>query len=98
MNASAGGAAYSACARSGLADIRRLADVAAGEPGDDGRVEIVIPSTPSSPRRPAPGGFRSRIFAGSRGRRGVPLYRRPGLLRALYEVTRASASGSPADP
>jgi hypothetical protein len=28
-----GGAAYSACARSGLADIRRLADVAAGEPG-----------------------------------------------------------------
>ncbi|HEY1322262.1 MAG TPA: hypothetical protein VGF32_18545, partial [Streptosporangiaceae bacterium] len=65
---------------------------------DDGRVEIVISLDAIEPRRSAPGGFRSRISAGSRGRRGVLFTGWLGLLRALYEVTGASAGGSPADP
>ncbi len=92
-------AAYSACVRGGLADIRRLADVAAGKPGDDGQVEILISLDAIAP----PAG-RLRVTSGS----GSALGREEdqeirftgwlGLLRALYEVTGAPAGGSSADP
>lgn len=70
-----------------------------GDPGDDGRVEIVISLDAIEP----PVG-RLRVDSGPgsvSGRGDAGEFRFTGwlgLLRALYEVTGASADGPPADP
>ena len=70
-----------------------------GNPGDDGRVEIVISLDAIEP---PVGWLRLASGPGSAAGRGDDKEFRftgwLGLLRALYEVTGASADGSPADP
>lgn len=70
-----------------------------GNPGDDGRVEIVISLDAIEP---PVGRLRLASGPGSAAGRGDDKEFRftgwLGLLRALYEVTGASAGGSPADP
>lgn len=87
------GAARSACRHGGLADIRRLADVAGRNPGHDRQVEILISLDTIDPpvgqlrvasapeTAPECGEGKEFRFTGWLG-----------LLRALYDVT-----GSPAD-
>jgi hypothetical protein len=87
---------YPACAGQGGANIRQLADVATGLPGDAGGVEIRI----SLDRIDPPAG-RLRVMpgpgagAGSPAARELPFTGWLGLLRVLYEVTGSSASGAP---
>ena len=70
-----------------------------GNPGDDGRVEIVISLDAIDP---PVGRLRVTSGPGSAPGRGEDKEFRftgwLGLLRALYEVTGSPADGSPADP
>ena len=82
------GVARSACRHGGLADIRRLADVAGRNPGHDRQVEILISLDTIDP---PVGQLRVASAPGTAPECGegkeFPFTGWLGLLRALYDVT-----------
>ena len=91
--------ARSACRHSRFADIRRLADVAGRNPGNDRQVEILISFDTIDP---PVGQLRVTSPPGTAPERGEGREFRftgwLGLLRALYDVTGAPAGEPPGDP
>jgi hypothetical protein len=91
--------ACSACRHGGLADIRRLADVADRNQGNDRRVEILISLDSIDP---PVGQLRVTSPPGTVPERGEGKEFRftgwLGLLRALYDVTGSPAGEPPGGP